>query len=199
MLKSVTHLSAKHHLSSTKCFCRSLSCLPLDRDIAQKTLCSAPIRFSRRQASSIKGTDSKFPFADSFGLSCGTSYSSAQIIAGLQPLITSKRLDTISKVIHGRCFSILPIVEGLHDMGNLGAVCRSADALGMGAVHCINADKQRYRARKQRNSAGAEKWMDIRYTQQPHQPSITVQHVEANDQQRLPALHCTTHSDRQAG
>jgi hypothetical protein len=35
-------------------------------------------------------------------------------------------------------------------------------ALGLGAVHCINAESQRYRARKQRNSAGAEKWMDIR-------------------------------------
>ena len=40
----------------------------------------------------------------------------------------------------------------------------SADvaALGLGAVHCINAESQRYRARKQRNSAGAEKWMDVR-------------------------------------
>ena len=34
--------------------------------------------------------------------------------------------------------------------------------MGLGAVHCINAESQRYRARKQRNSAGAEKWMDIR-------------------------------------
>lgn len=34
-------------------------------------------------------------------------------------------------------------------------------ALGLGAVHCINAENQRYRARKQRNSAGAEKWMDV--------------------------------------
>lgn len=33
---------------------------------------------------------------------------------------------------------ILAQVEGLYDMGNLAAVCRSADAFGMGAVHCIN-------------------------------------------------------------
>lgn len=29
-------------------------------------------------------------------------------------------------------------------------------------MHCINAENERYRARKQRNSAGAEKWMDVR-------------------------------------
>ena len=40
-------------------------------------------------------------------------------------------------------------------------------ALGLGAVHCINAESQRYRARKQRNSAGAEKWMDIRMWDSP--------------------------------
>ena len=40
--------------------------------------------------------------------------------------------------------------------------CTDSAALGLGAVHCINADSQRYRARKKRNSAGAEKWMDVR-------------------------------------
>lgn len=31
-----------------------------------------------------------------------------------------------------------------------------AAALGLGAVHCINGDGPRYRARKQRNSAGQQ-------------------------------------------
>lgn len=44
---------------------------------------------------------------------------------------------------------------------------RCSAALGLGAVHCINAESQRYRARKQRNSAGAEKWMDIRMWDSP--------------------------------
>lgn len=127
-----------------------------------KALCSAPIKASRNSTEAIHDSSSKFPFVDSFKLSSGEIYNSAQLIAGLGPLATSKRLETLNKVVNGRSFSILPIVEGLHDMGNLGAVCRSADALGLGAVHCINADSQRYRARKQRNSAGAEKWMDIR-------------------------------------
>ncbi|DBA76390.1 TPA: hypothetical protein ACH3X1_010096 [Trebouxia sp. C0004] len=67
----------------------------------------------------------------------------------------------------GMFISGRPLSAGLHDMGNLGAICRSADALGLGAVHCINAESQRYRARKQRNSAGAEKWMDIRMWDSP--------------------------------
>jgi len=30
-----------------------------------------------------------------------------------------------------------PNVQGLYDMGNLAAVCRSADAFGLASVHCI--------------------------------------------------------------
>lgn len=134
---------------------------------ASKALCFAPIRATRQSSEVLRDTISKFPFIDIFKLSSGELYRSAEVIAGLAPLATSKRLATLNKVVNGRSFSILPIVEGLHDMGNLGAVCRSADALGLGAVHCINAESQRYRARKQRNSAGAEKWMDIRMWDSP--------------------------------
>ncbi|KAL3153380.1 hypothetical protein ABBQ38_011719 [Trebouxia sp. C0009 RCD-2024] len=127
-----------------------------------RTLCFAPIRPSRRDVEAVQRSNSKFPFVDEFKLFNGERYDSAKVIQGLDPLLTSSRRESITKVVDGRCFSVLPIVEGLHDMGNLGAVCRSADALGLGALHCINAESQRYRARKQRNSAGAEKWMDVR-------------------------------------
>jgi hypothetical protein len=33
---------------------------------------------------------------------------------------------------------VVPVVEGLYDMGNLAACCRSADAFGLGAVHAVN-------------------------------------------------------------
>ena len=44
---------------------------------------------------------------------------------------------------------------------------RLSAALGLGAVHCINTDTKRYRARKKRNSAGAEKWLDVRMWDSP--------------------------------
>ncbi|DBA76391.1 TPA: hypothetical protein ACH3X1_010096 [Trebouxia sp. C0004] len=139
----------------------------LQSSTASRTLCFAPIRATRQPSEILRDSTSKFPFVDTFKLSSGELYRSAEVITGLAPLATSKRLATLAKVVDGRSFSILPIVEGLHDMGNLGAICRSADALGLGAVHCINAESQRYRARKQRNSAGAEKWMDIRMWDSP--------------------------------
>ena len=43
------------------------------------------------------------------------------------PTLTEAAKMLAWQVVAGRCFSVLPIVEGLHDMGNLGAVCRSAD------------------------------------------------------------------------
>ena len=89
---------ATRYVASTKYFYRSRSCTPFNVGIAQKTLCSAPIRFSRRLSENIRITDSKFPFSDRFGLSSGQTYTSAEIIAGLRPLLTEKRLRTINKV-----------------------------------------------------------------------------------------------------
>lgn len=45
--------------------------------------------------------------------------------------------------------------------GNLSAVCRSADAFGMGAVHAINGSDKRYK-QSQRTAAGADKWLHTR-------------------------------------
>ena len=34
------------------------------------------------------------------------------------------------QVVAGRSFSVVPILEGVYDKGNIGAIARSADALG---------------------------------------------------------------------
>ena len=62
------------------------------------TLCSAPIKASRQDVDSIRQSNSKFPFADEFKLLHGEKYDSAQVIQGLGPLLTSKRLESINKV-----------------------------------------------------------------------------------------------------
>eukprot|EP00775_Hariotina_reticulata_P007942 gene7942-8138_t len=84
-----------------------------------------------------------------------------QIIDLLAPSVTPDRLGKMQQVIAARCYGVLPIVEGLYDMGNLAAVCRSADALGLGAVHCIMGAKDKYK-KSQRTAAGADKWLDTR-------------------------------------
>ena len=45
----------------------------------------------------------------------------------LAPFLMDGRVERIEKVVAQRTFSVLPIVEGLYNMGNLAAVCRSSD------------------------------------------------------------------------
>ncbi|GAB4818225.1 hypothetical protein N2152v2_005271 [Parachlorella kessleri] len=89
----------------------------------------------------------------------GTTLNSAQLAELITPLLGDERLDRFDSVIGNRTFNVLPIVEGLYDMGNLAAIVRSADALGFGAVHSIKND--RYKQSK-RASGGAEKWLDVK-------------------------------------
>eukprot|EP00955_Chlamydomonas_euryale_P110104 365980-Chlamydomonas_euryale.AAC.13 len=46
-------------------------------------------------------------------------------------------------------------------MGNLAAVCRSADAMGFGALHCVPAENGAYK-QSARTSAGADKWLELK-------------------------------------
>ncbi|GFH11335.1 SpoU_methylase domain-containing protein [Haematococcus lacustris] len=108
----------------------------------------------------------------------GKLLSSEDVIEALAPYMTEERLVKIQAIAKRRTYSVLPVVEGLYDMGNLSAVCRSADAFGMGAVHCIKhkLDKykqsarqsgrpqrrpQRSHQRRQLTVRRADKWLDV--------------------------------------
>lgn len=71
---------------------------------------------------------------------------------GDTPCDASLELPPLCQVIASRTFNVLPIVEGMYDMGNLAAVFRSADALGCGAVHCIR--NARYKQSKRASGGG---------------------------------------------
>lgn len=49
--------------------------------------------------------------------------------------VSEQRLARLRAVAAARCYSVVPIVEGLHDVGNMSAVCRSAD--GARFLRCI--------------------------------------------------------------
>ena len=51
--------------------------------------------------------------------------SAREVIAAVSPFVSEERLQRIREVARARCFTVLPIVEGLFDRGNLGAVCRT--------------------------------------------------------------------------
>jgi hypothetical protein len=64
------------------------------------------------------------PFLDGFSFG-GEQMDSAQVIKLVQPLINDERMAKIERVIAHRTYTVLPVVEGLYNMGNLAAV-RSA-------------------------------------------------------------------------
>jgi len=106
---------------------------------------------------------SQFPWTDGFELDRDLPHVSAQaIIETLGPMISEERKDRIQSVVSSRCFGVLPVIENPYDFGNVAAVCRSADALGFGALHVIRRkDKDKYK-QSTRTSGGSDKWLDIR-------------------------------------
>lgn len=83
----------------------------------------------------------------------------SEVLARAGGLLQPERLARIRAVAAGRTFSVLPVLEGLYDRGNVSAVVRSAEGLGYGAVHVIETS-QRYKQAR-RVTQGAEKWLDI--------------------------------------
>ena len=104
---------------------------------------------------------SRFPWKDEFELGRDLVVSSEDIIQTLEPLMTDERVQRIKDVAARRTFDCLPIMEHPYDLGNVAAVCRSADALGLGAVHIIRNSKDEKYKQSTRTSGGAEKWLDV--------------------------------------
>lgn len=90
------------------------------------TFCQLPnYKLARKSPEAQRG--STFPFVDKFEVSKGEYITSDDIGRLLLPLIGEERQQRFDRVVANRTFNVLPIVEGLYDMGNLAAVFRSAD------------------------------------------------------------------------
>lgn len=100
----------------------------------------------------------------------------SQVIQALEPLVQPRRKARIEKVIESRCFGIQPILESLADRGNMSAVLRTIEGLGMGAVHLIEARRKKLRMAN-RVSQGAEKWLEIQRWQSTEE---CVAHIKAH-------------------
>ncbi len=88
------------------------------------------------------------------------SFSPSQIVAWLQPFISAHRRQRIEQVLAGRTYTIVPVVEGLANTGNVSAVMRSAEALGYQAFGIIKGSVQKFKT-SERTSQGADKWLDL--------------------------------------
>ncbi|MEM9996553.1 MAG: RNA methyltransferase [Bacteroidota bacterium] len=92
------------------------------------------------------------PYAEGFVID-GAAYAHIEVIEALGPLLVERRRARIAEAVARRTYAVVPVLEAIHDAGNLNAVLRSAEGLGLGAAHLValegDADKlgQRLAAR----------------------------------------------------
>ena len=88
-----------------------------------------------------------------------------QIIELLDDQLTDRRKERIDQVVRQRTCSVIPVMDGIYDLGNAAAVLRSAEGLGYQIAHVI--DTQPRHKTSQRITQGADKWMDVHRWERP--------------------------------
>lgn len=84
-----------------------------------------------------------------------------QIIDLLPPHMTDERRARLEEVVRRRSKHIVPVLENIHDQGNVSAVMRSAEAFGFLAMYLVDKPGAKFKAAN-RVTKGAEKWLDAR-------------------------------------
>ncbi len=106
-------------------------------------------------ASAQRPADADDPF--SVG---GRAFTPRQVMEILAPVMRDERLARIRDIVAQRTTTVVPVVEGLVNTGNVSAVMRSAEALGYQSVHVVRGEHDRFK-QSERTSRGAEKWLDL--------------------------------------
>lgn len=103
--------------------------------------------------------DERFPYVDGFTFK-NAACSSSEMLDVVGPLLSEDRKLRLENVLNSRTFSLMPILEGIYDIGNMLAVCRTTEALGIGSVSIISSENLSFKA-SGRTSGGAMKWQNI--------------------------------------
>jgi hypothetical protein len=85
-----------------------------------------------------KTEKSRFPFEHGSFEFDGYATDIPELTAAFTPLISAERLARLDAVVEQRSFDLMPILEGVYDIGNVLAVCRSTEALGIGCLGVIS-------------------------------------------------------------
>lgn len=120
----------------------------------------------------------------------GRDFTPEEVVECLAPFVAEERQARIETVVAARTVSVVPVLEGVHDLGNVNAVLRSAEGLGVGAAHLVGLEGEAAdwleeqdaapgdrveMGRARRQSQGAHKWLDL--------------HVHATAEAACDALH----------
>lgn len=105
------------------------------------------MKMERRLLTSNEFEDDKrgerwFPYLDK--CKAGDLYlSSAEVLEAIDPYIMDARKERFKTAVNNRSYSVCLVIEGLSDFGNVSAVCRSADALGIQSIHVVSCGSSR--------------------------------------------------------
>lgn len=92
-------------------------------------------------------------------------WSAEFIVEHLERYVSDQRRARIEAVINKRTNTVVPVIEGLANSGNVSAVMRSAEAMGLHHFHIIeNNDHFKH---SERTSKGAEKWLIVQKWETP--------------------------------
>lgn len=89
----------------------------------------------------------------------GVTWAPKDIIEVLRPFVSDERVARISDVLDGRTYRIAPVVEGLANTGNVSAVMRTAEGLGLQGFHIVAGTIPMKHS--VRTTQGAHKWLDV--------------------------------------
>lgn len=112
--------------------------LPGSSTVSQETS-----RLEKSNSLSAESVQRWFPYEDCFKLDDERTLTSSEVISMLSPFLVEERRKRIEEVVAHRTYSVCIAVEGLLDLGNISAVCRSADALGFQSVHVISNETKK--------------------------------------------------------
>ena len=117
-------------------------------------------QYVRHATAKDTGGETRFPYAhDSFNFD-GYETDIPELTEAFTPLVSSDRLARLEAVVAQRSFDLMPILEGVYDIGNVLAVCRSTEALGIGCLGVISDTGLAFK-QSGRTSGGAVKWTHL--------------------------------------
>jgi tRNA (guanosine-2'-O-)-methyltransferase len=109
----------------------------------------------------------------------GRTFRPAEVIERLAPFVGEARQARIAAVVAARTVRVVPVLERVHDLGNVNAALRSTEGLGYGAAHLVALEGEAAEWSRsleaggggavtveggtpaQRQSQGADKWLDL--------------------------------------
>ena len=119
-----------------------------------------PDAFDLKMLSAVGDPTFGFPYSRTF---CEDQFgcSAEKVVELLEPFMIEERSARLSDIIGNRIFDIVPVVEGLYDLGNIAAVSRTVEGLGIGSVHVILGENGLQGKYKQsaRTTQGSHKWL----------------------------------------